>query len=273
MANNILEWDVGEWVINRFLDFTDGCIGRMTARKCLKLTLDYFGLDAPRLKRPKIKISRTEGTSRYTAGPNEMVIIESHIDSGRAYFEESFHYARAFEMGMVGVGMYKGFSRHVVDEFFGRLGWSIGKTLVEGTSLDYLFENEPEEDHTDPNFLGFLLTKAYQRLQEDGERFARSRNSGEAQKSDEGSSPLMDMPYVVSDLSALSEDLFHQFMGNMLGYMKAELWMQQNPDYFEKAKGLIHKSHYEMQKMLEDIRHPHEDQIAEAVGVSLDWFF
>lgn len=97
-------------------------------------------LDAGTLPRPKVETCTDEHSS-FNRLTKVIQIRPEEIDYGPGYFHEAAHYFRTAlnpEMDST-VGP-------IVDEFFGRLGDSMGRKLTENTDYERLFSNHPEID-------------------------------------------------------------------------------------------------------------------------------
>jgi len=94
-------------------------------------------------------------TSSYDFEKNVIYIAQKHEDSPIAYFEESSHALR--ELMLRRKILYRLFPKlkdkatdHQVDEFYGRIGETIGREVAGGTEFEELFRNTPPRDMKDP---------------------------------------------------------------------------------------------------------------------------
>lgn len=87
---------------------------------------------------PTIHFSRKAETSFYNPSNNSITIAKHHFNSGIAYFEESAHFLREK------LAPNRKPLDYAVQEFFGRIGESIGRTKVANTEYSYLFDNSLE---------------------------------------------------------------------------------------------------------------------------------
>lgn len=101
---------------------------------------------------PEVEIvekgDRFYGTNSFHRGDNKIRISSDSVSDGITYFEEASHALREIVQKRKGKHQYD----DKVDEFYGRIGETIGRDLTKGTKLAYLFKNKSPRDMKSRDF-------------------------------------------------------------------------------------------------------------------------
>jgi len=111
---------------------------------CLRKFRKYLGTSIF-LRPVAIKVADIEN-SMYDFTNNIISISESHAENGIHYFEEASHFFRNM------LRPDNSEKHDEIDEFFGRMGESLGRYFVQNTRYAYLFDEQPERDWTDRGY-------------------------------------------------------------------------------------------------------------------------
>jgi len=114
-----------------------------TVKDDLLACIDIFGkfLNVRKYEMPDIVVVMNEETSNYNNIKNRISIVNDHIGVGYAYFEEIAHFYR----NMLNPKKSK-YPDIEIEEFFGRLGESVGRNLLKNTQYEELFKNHDERE-------------------------------------------------------------------------------------------------------------------------------
>jgi len=113
--------------------------------RAYQLLADAAGVELGREDYPDVRV-KSEKTSYWSPTEREIVIAPHDVNDGIAYFEEASHALRDLVMARKGIPYQKIDQR--VQEFYGRIGETLGRDLVKGTELEYLFSNSAPRDRT-----------------------------------------------------------------------------------------------------------------------------
>ena len=105
---------------------------------CIDTLAKALNVPIPDSVRPAVKIVKDNGDN-YNSDHNEICVNETSIENGITYFEEAAHYIRT--LLMLRHSKSKTSIDQPVQEFFGRLGESMGRELVKDTEYEFLFSN------------------------------------------------------------------------------------------------------------------------------------
>jgi hypothetical protein len=129
-------------------DIKDPKIVERDVRESFKLLADSQGIKLKESDYPNVKIDPNAKNSRYTFKNKSIIIRPDEIATGDTYFEEASHALRDLVQERKGVsGEYQDRKIH---EFVGRGGETLGRELVKGTDLEYLFKDHSPRDMTNP---------------------------------------------------------------------------------------------------------------------------
>jgi hypothetical protein len=121
--------------------------------QAFQMLADSYGIKVPAGKLPRVYVKQSD-TAFYNPKDNSITINPENVGDGIAYFEEASHALRDYAWRSKGVLANllarKGEPDMMVQEFYGRAGETLGRHLVKGTDLEYLFKGVPERDLTSP---------------------------------------------------------------------------------------------------------------------------
>ena len=125
---------------------------------CIDTLVSFLGIRKLE-KIPEIKSSEeiSKDDSGYNAEDGNLYIHPNDIGDGLVYFEEAMHFLRGQEVP-------KEDDDHIVQEFFGRLGESVGIECVQGTKYSYLVDGREPEHCSDLNFLKEICSLTFEYL-------------------------------------------------------------------------------------------------------------
>ncbi len=109
---------------------------------CINILSDF--LEVKIKEKPRLSFAKRD-LSGYNPKYKVISISEKDAGSGISYFEEISHFFRDY--------IFPQNEKNIkIDEFFGRLGESIGRNLVENTKFAYFFENEKPRNYSNKDF-------------------------------------------------------------------------------------------------------------------------